>query len=49
MKLAGTIRWEKYNFDVAEKCGVPWMGSRKINKKQGFETFSTYFLSTCDC
>jgi hypothetical protein len=47
MKLAGTVRWEKYNFDVAEKCGVPWMGSRQVNEKQEFETFNSYCLCTC--
>jgi hypothetical protein len=31
--LAGTVNWEKYNFDVAQECVVLWVGSILINEK----------------
>jgi hypothetical protein len=41
--LAGTLKWEKYNFYYAEKCGVLWVGSTLINKEQDSAISSTQF------
>jgi hypothetical protein len=41
--MAGTFSWDKYNSDVAEKCGVLQMGSTLINQKQDFVIFSNQF------
>jgi hypothetical protein len=41
--MAGTLSWEKYNVQVAEKCGVLLMGNTLINKKQDFAIFTPSF------
>jgi hypothetical protein len=35
----GTVSWEKYGFDVAERCAVLQMGNTLISEKQDFCNF----------
>jgi hypothetical protein len=32
--LGGAVNWEKYKFDVGEKCGVLRVGSTLISEKE---------------
>jgi hypothetical protein len=43
---AGTVSWEKYSSDFAEKYGVLQMGSALINEKQTFAFLAPGFLSS---
>jgi hypothetical protein len=41
--LSGTVSWEKYNSDIAQKCDALQMGSTMINEKKDFAIPRTLF------